>query len=71
VDEEIKLVPGKPHQCPSCGRKDIRPSVVRGARDGFMRMCGFLPWRCRACERRFYRKMRVAEDVEENSAAAQ
>lgn len=65
VEQELKLIPGKPNRCPGCGRKDIRQSVFGGLRDNFMKMCGFMPYRCRACETRFYRKMRLPEEVEE------
>lgn len=40
--------------CPSCGGHDVRRSHSRGLFDSFMSKFRKLPFRCRACTRRFY-----------------
>ena len=42
-------------RCPSCGGADIRHSLPRGLWDSFLMAFGKTPFRCRRCERRFYR----------------
>jgi hypothetical protein len=56
-----KLIAGKPDHCPNCGRHDIRPSWLRGWPDTWRRYFALAPYRCRACEYRFYRKMTKVE----------
>ncbi len=67
VATESRRIPGKPDCCPSCGKHDIRPSVVRGMLDAVMSVFSYAPYRCRACERRFYRHMREADQEEPES----
>ncbi|MGD0778629.1 MAG: hypothetical protein ABSC05_38100 [Candidatus Solibacter sp.] len=42
-------------RCPSCGGADVRHSLPRGLLDSLMMAFGKAPFRCRGCERRFYR----------------
>ena len=44
-------------RCPSCGGADVRHSLQRGIVDSFMKAIGRTPYRCRRCERRFYRRV--------------
>jgi DNA-directed RNA polymerase subunit RPC12/RpoP len=53
-------------RCPSCGARDIRPSLAHGAWDAIMKAFGRLPMRCRQCQRRFHPRARGKdEDAEE------
>jgi hypothetical protein len=45
-------------ECPKCGSPDKRPSVSVGFFDGFWRALGYLPYRCRSCRARFFRRPR-------------
>jgi len=40
--------------CPSCGGHDVLRSHSRGLFDSLMSRFGKVPFRCRACTRRFY-----------------
>src|ERR1019366_2772813 len=51
-------------RCPSCGGADIRHSLPRGLLDWFMMAFGKAPFRCRRCERRFYRSVAVPAPAE-------
>jgi DNA-directed RNA polymerase subunit RPC12/RpoP len=42
-------------RCPRCGGLDVRHSVPRGFKDSFMMTLGRSPFRCRACQYRFYK----------------
>jgi hypothetical protein len=46
---------GDTFRCPRCGGADVRHSIPRGFRDSFMVAIGRHPFRCRACQCRFYR----------------
>ena len=48
-------------RCPNCGGKDIRPSFAEGMRDSIMLFFQMTPFRCRACEKRFYRRVARTE----------
>ena len=52
-------------RCPSCNGIDIRHSLQRGPLDALMTAFGRKPFRCRACERRFY--VHVATPGEDDS----
>jgi hypothetical protein len=43
------------YRCPRCGGVDVRHSLPRGIRDSFMVALGKYPFRCRACQCRFFR----------------
>ena len=43
-------------RCPRCGGRDVRVSAIRGFIDSFMVAFGRSPFRCRACQCRFYRR---------------
>jgi DNA-directed RNA polymerase subunit RPC12/RpoP len=51
-------------RCPNCGGADIRHSLRRGILDWLMNVFDKAPFRCRRCERRFYRRVAVREPVE-------
>ncbi len=40
--------------CPGCRRDNCRRSTRRGAEDYLVGLAGLRPWRCRACDLRFY-----------------
>jgi hypothetical protein len=40
--------------CWHCGGKQVRPSARRQAADLALRLLLLVPYRCRACQRRFY-----------------
>ena len=42
-------------RCPNCLMRDIRPSFQKGFQDTVFRLFSCMPYRCRACETRFYR----------------
>jgi rubredoxin len=42
-------------RCPRCGGRDVRRSAFRGLLDSFMVALRRQPFRCRACQCRFYR----------------
>jgi hypothetical protein len=42
-------------RCPNCHGHDIRPSFQRGFLDAVYSFFSCMPYRCRACEARFYR----------------
>lgn len=44
-------------RCPDCGAKDIRSSFAEGLRDSIMLLFQMTPFRCRACTKRFYRRV--------------
>jgi hypothetical protein len=51
-------------RCPNCKIHDIRPSFQKGFQDTLFRVFSCMPYRCRACEKRFYRYVeRKEEDV--------
>jgi DNA-directed RNA polymerase subunit RPC12/RpoP len=56
---EARLSSDDTVRCPSCGGADIRHSLPRGLLDSFMMAFGKTPFRCRRCERRFYRSVAV------------
>ena len=43
-------------ECPHCGSKDIRNSRVQSDLDRLRGKIGLLPFRCRGCTRRFFRR---------------
>lgn len=57
VEPSEKAAPPAVRTCPMCGARDIRPSMRRGLKDGFMRAFALKPYRCRACRGRFYLKI--------------
>jgi hypothetical protein len=42
--------------CPKCGSNDVRRSESEGFYAALQRAFGRLPFRCRSCRARFYRK---------------
>jgi hypothetical protein len=40
--------------CPNCGGRNVRPSVAIRLEDKLRAMFHFTPYRCRACQNRFY-----------------
>ena len=48
--------PDKGPRCPACGWTDVRLSMSHGFLDGLVRMVGLVPYRCRSCGLRFYRR---------------
>jgi hypothetical protein len=40
--------------CPNCGGRNVRPSVAVRFEDKLRGMFHFWPYRCRACQNRFY-----------------
>ncbi len=55
---------GEPRVCNSCGKSDIRPSWQAGVTDKLLIWCGHIPYRCRACNSRFYRRQRDCVNLE-------
>src|SRR5579864_5162269 len=55
---------GEPLICRMCGRADVRPSWQSGASDALLSWCGRMPYRCRACNSRFYRLRRDCDNLE-------
>jgi DNA-directed RNA polymerase subunit RPC12/RpoP len=51
-------------RCPSCGGADVRHSLPRGLLDSFMMAFRKAPFRCRRCERRFYRHAAIPSPAE-------
>lgn len=47
----------KAPRCPVCGWTDVRRSMPKGFLDGLVRVVGLIPYRCRSCGQRFYRRM--------------
>jgi DNA-directed RNA polymerase subunit RPC12/RpoP len=45
-------------ECPKCGSPDKRPSISAGFLDRFWRVIGYVPYRCRSCRTRFFRRRR-------------
>ena len=56
-------------RCPSCGGADIRHSLPRGLLDSLMMAFGKEPFRCRRCERRFYRHTTILSRPEADKEA--
>jgi len=44
-------------RCPRCGGRDVRHSRHRGIKDAFLVALGRHPFRCRACDFRFYKSL--------------
>ena len=44
-------------KCPVCERPNTRPSVQVGLKDVFMAWASYLPYRCRVCQHRFYKRV--------------
>jgi hypothetical protein len=44
-------------RCPKCESRDVRPSSHRGIGDALMAMLFLTPFRCRACDKRFFRRV--------------
>ena len=49
-------------RCPSCGARDVRPSMPRGVWDAIVTAFGRFPMRCRQCQRRFYPHLPPKDD---------
>jgi hypothetical protein len=45
-------------RCPACGRSDIFPLPVENLIDRIAWACFRGPFKCRACHRKFYRRIR-------------
>ena len=52
----------KPLVCDDCGTPDVRPSWPAGMQDRLMAAFGYSPYRCRACNYRFYQPQRPIAD---------
>jgi transcription elongation factor Elf1 len=65
VSTKIDIKPGE-LRCPRCFSKDVAVSAPRGFRDEFMAAWGRAPKHCRACGRRFYVRVRKAEEPDES-----
>ena len=65
VSTKIDIKPGE-LRCPRCFSKDVVDSAPRGFRDEFMAAWSRTPKHCRACGRRFYVRVRKAEDPDES-----
>jgi hypothetical protein len=48
-------------RCPSCGGRDVRPSLSRGVLDAIIGAFGRTPMRCRQCQRRFHKRVERKE----------
>ena len=57
-------------RCPNCGGPDTRHSKRRGILDTLMTTFGKSPFRCRACNRRFYISDTASDDVDEHADEA-
>lgn len=70
VESQQVQANGGPERCPGCGSADLRRSFTAGMRDAVMQAFSFVPWRCRACERRFYRRLVLADRASLRAAGA-
>jgi DNA-directed RNA polymerase subunit RPC12/RpoP len=50
-------------RCPKCLMRDVRPSYQQGLVDAVFHAFSCLPYRCRACEARFYKYQDRKADV--------
>jgi hypothetical protein len=55
LKSEVRLNSDEKLRCPSCGGVDVRHSQRRGLLDSLMSALHKEPYRCRFCQRRFYR----------------
>jgi hypothetical protein len=46
-------------KCRNCQGRNVRPSKPAGWRDKVWAWAGFTPYRCRACQHRFYERRRA------------
>ncbi len=53
---ETGIETSQTRRCPACGWTDVRRSMAKGFLDGLVRLVGLLPYRCRSCGQRFYRR---------------
>jgi hypothetical protein len=56
---------GKGPRCPVCGWLDVRRSMPKGLLDGMIRIVGLVPYRCRSCGHRFYRRQQDEPEAAE------
>jgi hypothetical protein len=49
-----------------CGGHDVRPSARRGLMDNIRKIFSQAPYRCRACQHRYYRHLLAGPDSPEN-----
>ena len=54
VAEAIAL--GMP-TCPNCAGQNVRPSHALTLQDRLLALVQFLPYRCRVCQHRFYKRL--------------
>jgi hypothetical protein len=67
LESEVRLNSDEKLRCPSCGSVDVRHSQRRGLLDSLMSTLRKTPFRCRFCQRRFYRPVvRPAEEEPES-----
>ena len=53
----------KTESCPNCGKTDTRPSWPAGIVDTLLSGLHHYPYRCRACQYRYYRSRRTPPTV--------
>jgi hypothetical protein len=68
---QAKQSSGKPAVCLACRKVDVRPSWQSGLIDRLLVSRGYLPYRCRACNFRFYRYRRDCATLEETQSDVQ
>lgn len=44
-------------KCPNCQGQNVRPSLPNGAKDTILAMARYMPFRCRVCQHRFYKRV--------------
>jgi hypothetical protein len=57
--------------CPNCAGRNVRPSVAMRLEDKLRAMFHYTPYRCRACQNRFYSRPRPSATTAANSDQAQ
>jgi hypothetical protein len=63
--ETVEAAQSKLPRCPGCWKRDVQRSRSRGLKDVVARAFSLVPFRCRACQRRFYSRTEATNtDVE-------
>jgi hypothetical protein len=59
VETQQAIAAGMP-PCPVCGGRNVRPSLAMRLEDRLRAMFRYAPFRCRACQHRFYYRSKPA-----------
>jgi hypothetical protein len=52
-------------ECPNCHGRNVRLSHTSSLLDRLVGIVNYVPFRCRVCQARFYKRTRIAPDIRE------